>query len=79
MSELRRFDLIRREDVSGTSGTGIVAEGVEFSDGAVMIHWFNDDIDTTGDGYSFKPAPDGVEDTELVHGHDGRTEVVFRD
>lgn len=79
---MRRFELVRREDVSGTSGTGVVAEGVEFSDGSVMLHWFNEDnpdLDTTSDGFAFKPGPDGIADTELVHGHDGRTWVKFLD
>jgi hypothetical protein len=34
---MRLFLLIRNEDVSGVSGTGIVAEGVEFSDGTVAM------------------------------------------
>lgn len=37
-SNIRRF-ILRSEDVSGTSGTGVVAEGVEFSNGQVAIHW----------------------------------------
>ena len=30
---MRNFNLIRHIDVSGLSGTGVVAEGVVFSDG----------------------------------------------
>lgn len=80
--DMRTFHLKRKVDESGTSGVGIVAEGVEFEDGSVMLHWFNEDnedVDTTSDGFSFKPGPDGIEDTIEVHGHDGRTEVVFHD
>jgi len=80
--DMREFHFQRVEDESGTSGTGIVAEGVEFSDGSVMIHWFNEDnpnLNTTSDGFSFKPGPDGMEDTIQVHGHGGKTEVVFHE
>lgn len=34
---MRRFELHREEDVSGVSGTGVVAEGVAFSDGRVLM------------------------------------------
>ncbi len=33
----RRFQLHRVEDVTGVSGTGIVAEGVEFTGGVVAL------------------------------------------
>lgn len=36
---MRRFVFQRNEDVSGTSGTGIVAEGVQFTDGTVAVRW----------------------------------------
>src|SRR5579872_1239536 len=35
----RRFVLVRHEDVSGVSGTGVVAEGVAFSNGVVALQW----------------------------------------
>ena len=80
--DMRTFHFKRVEDESGTSGTGIVAEGVEFADGSVVVHWFNEDnpdVDTTSDGLSIKPGPDGIEDTLEVHGHGGKTQVVFHD
>lgn len=36
---MRRFIFQRNEDVSGMSGTGIVAEGVQFTDGTVAVRW----------------------------------------
>jgi len=78
----RRFELVRTEDVSGTSGTGVVATGVEYPNGAVHMMWYNDQnesLDVGGNGFSFKPAPDGIESTEIIHGHSGRTEVRFID
>lgn len=80
--QMRTFHLQRNDDESGTSGEGIVAEGVEFQDGTVVLHWFNEDnvnTETTSDGLSVKPGPDGAEDTIEVHGHGGKTEIVWHD
>ncbi|RLM67644.1 hypothetical protein [Halorubrum sp. Atlit-26R] len=78
----RRFELVREEDVSETSGTGVVAVGVEYPDGAVHMQWRNadnDGLETDANGCAFKPAPDGLVATEEIHGHDGRTTVRFLD
>lgn len=83
MSDLpRRFELVRHEDNTGTSGTGVVAVGVEYGDGAVHMQWLNegnDDLETVSNGCAFKPAPDGVEATIEIHGHGGRTELRWVD
>jgi hypothetical protein len=73
---------VRTEDVSGTSGTGVVAVGVQYPDGAVHMQWKNGDngdLDTDSNGMATKPAPDGVEATEEIHGHGGATEVRWID
>ena len=78
----RRFELVRTEDVSGTSGTGVVAVGVEYPDGAVHMMWRNEeneDLDIEENGMALKPAPTGAKATEEIHGHDGRTEVRWID
>ncbi len=78
----RRFELVRVEDVSGTSGTGVVATGVEYPDGAVHMQWRNEeneDLVIEQNGCAFKPAPTGIEATVEIHGHGGRTEVQFID
>lgn len=78
----RRFYLNRIEDNTGTSGEGIVAIGVEYPDGAVHMQWLNDqnpDLETESNGVAFKPAPDGTEATREIHGHGGRTEVIWID
>ena len=78
----RRFELVRIEDYSGVSGTGVVATGVKYPDGAVHLQWrneANDDLTTDSNGCAFKPAPDGVEATVEVHGHEGRTEIRWVD
>lgn len=79
---IRRFYLQRNEDNTGTSGEGIVAVGVEYPDGAVHMQWRNDqnpDLETRSNGMALKPAPDGIEATIEIHGHGGRTEVVWID
>lgn len=35
----RTFSMIRGGDESGVSGTGKVLEGVQFSDGTVVVRW----------------------------------------
>lgn len=66
---MRLFHLFRTEDVSGVSGTGRIAEGVVFHDGQVALSWF-------GQLHTIEIAPD-IATVERIHGHEGRTEVVF--
>lgn len=79
---LRRFKLVRTEDASGVSGTGTVAVGVQFPDGAVVFEWLNEQnetLDATQNGLTMKQAPDGIEDTIAIHGHEGRTKIEWID
>jgi len=69
----RRFELHRDEDVSGVSGTGVVAEGVEFRDGVVAFRWL------TEWPTSVVFHDRGAAAVEHVHGHNGRTRVVWLD
>ena len=39
---MRRFKLVRAVDHSGVSGTGHIVDGVEFSNGQVVIHWLGE-------------------------------------
>lgn len=70
---LRRFELHRDTDVSGVSGIGIVAGGVVFPDGVVALRWYSDW--PTSVVFHDK----GIESVEKVHGHDGRTRIVWLD
>lgn len=36
---MRRFTMTRAEDTKGRSGTGVVLEGVVFSDGTCVVRW----------------------------------------
>lgn len=68
----RRFVVIRDEDVSHVSGTGLVCEGVEFSDKHAAIHWLGKWPLTT-------PHQDGVVSIKAIHGHENKTRLVYLD
>jgi len=66
------FKFVRDVDISGVSGTGIVADGVVFDDGTSVVHWSS--------------GVAGVEGTTVyrdfasvikIHGHDGNTRFFF--
>lgn len=69
----RTFKMIRDEDVSGVSGIGLVAEGSLFSNGHVALSWVNTPYPTT------TVHPGGLESVMYVHGHGGRTRIVWDD
>lgn len=76
----RHFHLVRHEDESGVSGTGVVAVGVEFPSGYVELEWLNEEnerVDTNMNGHASYPG--GIEDAIAVHGHEGRTVVEWLD
>lgn len=67
----RRFYLRRLTDVSGISGTGIVAEGIEYSNGKCTLAWATE--------YQSVAVYDSLADLEAIHGHGGATVVEFID
>lgn len=67
----RRFYLQRHEDVSGVSGTGKVAEGVEFENGMCALSFSS--------SYPHANVYANMRAVREVHGHSGATEVVFVD
>lgn len=69
--EMRKFILVRKEDVSGVSGTGVVAEGLEFSNGTCAITWMTP--------YRCIATYESIKALEHVHGHAGSTVVIFED
>lgn len=68
----RRFVLRRAVDISGVSGTGDVAEGVEWSDGTVAVRWRGKWATTVVWDY-------GLDALLAVHGHNGHTVVRWLD
>lgn len=67
----RRFYLDRKEDVTGASGTGLVAWGVWWPNGKVSIAW-------TGDRPSVV-VWDDIIDARVTHLHGGKTKFVWMD
>jgi hypothetical protein len=67
----RLFTLQRDEDVTGVSGTGTVAHGVQWPDGTVAMRWLSNTASTV--------LWHSIADAIAVHGHDGRTRVVWAD
>lgn len=68
---LRRFVLDRREDVTGVSGTGVVAEGVVFCDGTVALRWRG--------AHKSSAIYESIEEVEAIHLHRGATVIRWLD
>lgn len=68
---MRTFHVYRDEDVSGISGTGLIAEGVLFSNGKVVTNWLS--------MHKIVEFSDSMAEWQAVHGHDGKTRVVWDD
>lgn len=68
---MRTFELHRDVDSSGVSGTGVVAEGVQFAGGKVVICWMTK--------WSSTAVYDSIELVQNVHGHGGNTRIVWKD
>lgn len=69
---LRKFVLHRHSDISGFSGTGIVAEGVEFTNGRVCMCWLSRQTHSL-------VIHENITEVEHVHGHNGATTVEWID
>jgi hypothetical protein len=66
---MRTFKLLRLIDESGVSGVGYVAQGVEFDNGQCALYWVTEP--------SSMGIYQSIEDLTSIHGHSGKTEVVF--
>jgi hypothetical protein len=69
---VRRFALIRTKDVSGMSGSGVVAVGSLFPDGLCFLSWTISALKSYG-------IYNSVADLEALHGHDGGTTIKYLD
>ncbi len=65
---MKTFYLLRKEDVSGTSGTGVVAEGAIFDNGMVAMTWLSQFPTVT--------MFPNVKTVMQIHSHEGRTVMV---
>lgn len=69
----RRFNLVRHEDITGVSGTGIVAEGVAFSSGKAVLEWVGKHPT------SVVWHQNGIQSIRQIHGHNGATTIEWID
>lgn len=67
----QRFELVRREDDTGISGTGVVAYGLLFPDGRAVLRW-DAKVNST-------VLYDSIADLETIHGHGGKTVIHWVD
>ena len=67
---MRLFYLQRHHDVSGVSGTGVVAQGCEFSDGRCALFW-QSQMPSVCIGHS-------IDELIAVHGHGGNTTLHYQ-
>lgn len=66
---MRLFELHRDADATGVSGTGVVAEGVLFSNGKAALSWCT--------AHTSIAIYDDVETLVAIHGHNGSTRLVW--
>ena len=67
----RRFALIRHVDYTGVAGTGVIAYGVAFDDGQVVLRWSS--------AHRATSVLDSVEDLIAAHGHGEATSIEWID
>lgn len=63
------FQLVRNQDLTGVSGTGVVAWGTQYPNGKCTISWLHD--------LSCIGVYDTLDDLIAIHGHGGNTVVKF--
>ena len=66
---MKVFYLQRKEDESGVSGTGRIAQGIVFDNGKVALTWLSDHPSVT--------VYDNVGEVRAIHGHEGKTELIM--
>jgi hypothetical protein len=68
---VKRFHLVRAVDVSGVSGTGVVAKGVQFPSGRVVFEWCAAEKPPSLEVW------DSIGDALEIHGHGGTTTIEW--
>lgn len=66
---MKIFYLERDHDETGISGTGRVAEGVQLSNGKCVVSWLTQ--------HTSVAIYDDVVTVEAIHGHEGKTRIVW--
>jgi hypothetical protein len=67
----RRFVFLRHEDQTGISGVGLVVMGVQYPDERCHYRWLSEN--------ATDQMADSMDKIRAVHGHGGKTVVVFID
>lgn len=68
---MRRFELWRAVDISGISGTGMIAHGVEFNNGQCVMQWQTDVRSIC--------VYENADQLIKIHGHNGATLLQWID
>jgi hypothetical protein len=66
---MKKFHLLRTQDESGVSGTGVIAEGAMDHNGVCFLSWL-----TKYQSWGIYPS---METLENIHGHGGKTQIVY--
>lgn len=69
---MRIYQMVREQDETGNSGTGIVGEVVRFQDGTSVLKWSRD---SNALAVSSLVIYQSLEDLLKVHGHGGKTRL----
>ena len=80
--QMRRFKLVRTVDVTGISGTGVVAEGIEFSDGTTVVRWLEAGVSEQNKARGVSPTTvvhPSAASVIALHGHNGATTIEWID
>jgi hypothetical protein len=67
----RRFALVRHVDYTGVAGVGVIAFGIAFSDGHIVLRWCS--------AHPATSSWDSFDDLLAVHGHDEGTSIQWID
>lgn len=68
MEQIKEFYLQRDVDVSGMSGTGVVARGVALPSGKCVLEWLS--------FHSSVAIYNNLDDIVRIHGHSGATKLM---
>lgn len=76
----RTFRVQRDQDITGVSGTGVVADGCVFPDGTTVIRWR--ELPTEHPNYqrgvrATTVVFPNVQAVEALHGHNGATRIAW--
>lgn len=66
---MKQFLLNRKEDISGVSGTGVIAHGVILPSGRVVMEWVTK--------HKSIAIYDSIDEIQMLHAHPGKTELIY--